>query len=78
MSLDLGNIKIAIKPTKEKKTGTFFITSSKVQISPEEMFQLSNLASQTRARHFSNTYYLNLNVKYNVLCCQDCTTNPSI
>jgi hypothetical protein len=74
MVLDLGRIKYAVSPNKKKKTG--LLSSTVVERSPEEIFLLSQLAPACHSKYITNTYTLNVNVKYEGCTC--CSSLPSI
>lgn len=74
MQLNLGVIKYHVNPQKKKKTGMF--SSTMVNRSPEEIFQLSNVAPACHSKYVRNDYVLNANVKYEL--CHCCAQVPSV
>ena len=71
MQLNLAAIRYHCEPFKRKK---MFQGQPKAR-APEEIFMLTQMAPATHSRHISNTYSLNVNVKYDATAC--CTGLPS-
>lgn len=74
MSLDLSAISYHVDPMKKKRKGIF--SSQMVPRPPEEIFMLSQLAPACHSPHVTNTYTLNVNVKFDGCTC--CSSLPSI
>jgi len=72
--LNFRDIKYVVEPTKTVSVDLF--TTKEVQMSPEEIFMLSNMPSACHSEHIRNEYFLNVNLKYDGCTC--CAPLPNI